>query len=136
MKHIFGINKRLNARRVEERRQEEEAEAAYQREEEEWEREDSRRFERERRRSRRDSASNVRSHVIDSSSKVSNNVIRRRSFVNVEKADKLVEQAMREEKKAPKRGLMLFQRALALYIPALKQGGLDSAAKSKVMTNT
>ena len=31
MKHI-GINKRLNARRVEERRQEEEAEAAYQRE--------------------------------------------------------------------------------------------------------
>jgi len=125
MKHIFGLNKSLNARRMEERRQEEEAEAAFQREEEEWEREDSRRFERERRRSRRDSSSNV-----------SNNVIRRRSFVDVEKADKLVEQAMREEKNAPKRGLMLFQRALALYIPALKQGGLDSAAKSKVMTNT
>ena len=104
MKHVFGINKRLNARLLAERRQEEEEEAAFQREQEMWEREDSRRFEREQRRARQDSGSAVPA--------------RRRSFIDVEKANALVEQATQIEKSAPKRGLILFQQALQLYIPA------------------
>jgi N-glycosidase YbiA len=124
MKHVFGINKRLNARRAEERRQEEEEEAAFEREEERWEREDSIRFERQQRerRERDDSGSAV-------------NVRRRRSLVEISKANNYVAQAMTKANYG-KQGLMMFQRALSIYLPALKKNYLTKEEREAVMRNT